>query len=573
MSAETRLKVVLCWHMHQPSYLDLAGGRYQLPWTYLHAIKDYVDMAALLEENPWARAVVNFAPILLDQIEDYARRVAAHLQEGAPVGDPVLAALTADEFPVGAEQRAALIRACLRANEERLIKRFAPYGRLAELAAMVLQEEGAGDARYLSDAYLADLVTWYHLAWLGETVRRGDGRVQALLEKGQAYTPEDRRTLMTIIGELLGGVVGRYRALAQDGRVELSVTPYAHPILPLLLDFHSAREVLCDIALPGCAAYPGGEARARWHIEQGLAGFRRHFGFDPQGCWPAEGGVSERLLSLLGEYGFQWTASGESVLRNSLAHCELQQQHPLEDRLHRPYRIGDREGPVCFFRDDGLSDLIGFTYASWHADDAVNNLVHHLENIADCCAGDPHRVVAIIMDGENAWETYPENGYHFLTALYARLAEHPRLQLTTFAECLAGGMECRRLSRLTAGSWVYGTFSTWIGDPDKNRGWDLLCAAKEAFDGVQAQGRLDAAAMARAERQLAVCEGSDWFWWFGDYNPAETVSDFERLYRLHLANLYRFLELPVPDEIGRVISTGGGSPEMGGVMRHGQAGA
>ncbi len=567
MSAEPRLKVVLCWHMHQPGYQDLASGRYRLPWVYLHAIKDYVDMAAILEENPAARAVVNFAPILLDQIEDYARQVAAHLQDGEALRDPLLAALTAETFSGETAPRRELIEACLRANEERLIKRFAPYERLSRLAALALEDPDG--AAYLDDRYLADLVTWYHLAWLGETVRRGDRRVQSLLEKGRGFTPADRRVLMEVIGTLLATVVGRYRALAEAGRVELSMTPYAHPMLPLMLDFRSACEAICDISLPRCAAYPGGAERAHWHLREGLDCFRRHFGFAPQGCWPAEGGVSADLLALLGEYDFKWVASGEAVLRNSLARCEVQREQPMEEKLHRAYRVGET-APVCFFRDDGLSDLIGFTYASWHADDAVANLVHHLENIADCCRDDDQRVVAIILDGENAWETYPENGYHFLTALYQRLASHPRLRLTTFAECLAQGLEVGRLPVLTAGSWVYGTFSTWIGDPDKNRAWEMLCEAKQVFDEAFDATSLGDEARRRALSQLAVCEGSDWFWWFGDYNPAETVSDFERLFRLHLANLYRFLGRPVPAQLGEVLSTGGGAPEMGGVMRPGQ---
>ncbi len=566
MSVEPRLKVVLCWHMHQPAYQDLATGQYRLPWTYLHAMKDYVDMAAILEENPGGRAVVNFAPILLDQIEDYGKQVAAHLRDGSPLRDPLLAALAGGDFPRQAAPRRELVKACLRANEERLIKRFPPYQRLASIAATVLEE--AQGALYLDDQYLADILTWYHLAWLGETVRRGDERVRRLLDKGCLFDLADRRLLLEVIGGLLEGVLERYRKLAAAGRVELSMTPYAHPMLPLMLDFRSACEAICDISLPESPAYPGGEARAHWHIREGLACFRRHFGFDPQGCWPAEGGVSEPLLALLGEYGFQWAASGETVLRNSLAHSEVHPDKPMEEKLHRAYRVAG-SGPACFFRDDGLSDLIGFTYASWHADDAVGNLIHHLENIADCCGEDDQRVVSIILDGENAWETYPENGYHFLSGLYRRLAEHPRLELTTFADCLRQGLEVGDLPRLTAGSWVYGTFSTWIGDPDKNRGWDMLCAAKAAFD--RASPGLSAEALERATQQLAICEGSDWFWWFGDYNPAETVSDFERLYRLHLANLYRFLGEAVPPTLDEVLSEGGGVPQMGGVMRPGQA--
>jgi alpha-amylase/alpha-mannosidase (GH57 family) len=240
--------------------------------------------------------------------------------------------------------------------------------------------------------------------------------------------------------------------------------------------------------------------------------------------------------------------------------------------LHRAHRL-ENKGPACFFRDDGLSDLIGFTYSSWHADDAANNLITHLETIANGYDGDNNRVVSIILDGENAWEYYPENGYHFLTALYKKLSEHPRLNLTTFSDCLENMTNVHALPSMVAGSWVHGTFSTWIGNVDKNRGWDLLCEAKHAFDSVVASGKLPPEHLEIAYRQLAVCEGSDWFWWFGDYNPAESVSNFEHLFRLHLSSLYQLIGKEAPESLTQVISHGSGSPVQGGVMRTGQMAA
>lgn len=566
MSADQRLQVVLCWHMHQPQYRDLISGEYQLPWTYLHAIKDYVDMAAHLEANPEARAVVNFAPILLDQIEDYARQVRGFLNNSAAIRDPLLAALDRPVLPGSPEQRTTLMKACLRANEQRLINRFPHYRRLADMAAWF--ENHPQSMIYVGDQFLIDLLMWYHLAWLGETVHRTDARVKRLMDKGSAYNLHDRRLLLAVIGEILNGIIGRYRALAERGQVELSVTPYGHPILPLLLDIASATEAMPDVPLPVLKAYPGGEERARWHIREAIETFERYFGFRPVGCWPAEGGVSTQALRLLEEAGFRWVASGESVLRNSLALTQKAGTALREQSLHQPYRLPHGR-LACFFRDDGLSDLVGFTYSSWHADDAVANLVHHLENIATA-SPQPGGVVSIILDGENAWEYYPENGYYFLSALYKRLADHPRLRLTTYSQCLTDSTPAGQLPQVVAGSWVYGTFSTWIGDRDKNRGWDMLGDAKRAFDAVLARGGLARERLAAAERQLAVCEGSDWFWWFGDYNPAATVSDFERLYRLHLGNLYQMLGEEPPEYLSRVFTQGSGSPELGGVMRPGQ---
>lgn len=567
MSAKERkkqpLKVVLCWHMHQPQYLDMESGRYQLPWTYLHAIKDYADMAAILEASSGGRAVVNFAPILLEQIADYAEQVQGYLHRKTPIRDPMLAALVTPALPADNESRLSLVKACLRANEQRLIARYAPYSTLASLARCV--DDMPSVVRYFNQQYIIDLLVWFHLAWLGETVRREDKRVQSLIEKGGGFSQHDRRTLLEVIGELLDNLLPRYRRLAEAGKVELAMSPYGHPIIPLFLDLEAARDAEPRARMPVLSEYPGGAERARWHLEEGRRVFRELVGVEPTGCWPSEGAVSRDTLALLGESGFRWAASGEGVLRNSLNRGELE-----PGCIHRPYQVEGGGGVTCFFRDDGLSDLIGFEYSEWHADDAVANLVHHLENIAEACADEPNRVVPIILDGENAWEYYPQNGYYFLTALYRTLAEHKGIELTTFAECVEDGLEPRVLPELVAGSWVYGNLATWIGDHDKNRGWDLLGEAKRAFDAAVADGRLEGEALRQAQRQLAICEGSDWFWWFGDYNPAEAVRDFDRLYRLHLANLYRLLEEEPPDELSQAISHGGGHPSRGGTMRPGQ---
>lgn len=564
MTAEPRLNVVLCWHMHQPQYRDLISGEYQLPWVYLHAIKDYVDMAAHLEAQPGARAVVNFAPILLEQIADYAAQVHGFLTNSLAIRDPILAALAQPALPVDAESRIPLIKACLRANETRLIDRFPPYRQLASMARWLI-DHPAG-AVYLHDQFLADLLVWYHLAWIGETVRRNDLRVRRLMEKEAGYTLHERRELLGIIDELLNGVVARYRALAETGRVELSVTPYAHPILPLMLDIKSAREAMPDAPLPALEHYPNGEARAQSHLRKGQAMFRRHFGAAPRGSWPSEGSVSTRTLEVLAHAGFNWTASGEGVLRHTLTRAGQTLDGEKDNWLYRRYTAPS--GISMFFRDDGLSDLIGFTYANWHADDAVSNFIHHLEQIAERSRDHPERVVSIILDGENAWEHYPENGYHFLNALYARLSSHPRLRMATFADCLAA--EAAPLPPLVAGSWVYGTFSTWIGSTDKNRGWDMLGEAARAFDAARPRFEAMGRSMERAEEQLAICEGSDWFWWFGDYNPAATVSDFERLFRRHLTNLYQLLGVEPPQYLSNVFTRGAGLPLHGGTMRPGQ---
>lgn len=554
------MKLVLCWHMHQPEYRDLQTGEFKLPWTYLHVIKDYVDMVAHLEAVPEAKAVINFAPILLEQIEEYAKQVNGYLCDRRAINDPLLAALVAENIPEALEDRLKLIKDCLRANKERQINRYPAFKKLADMAGWLEQNFDA--LHYINAQYIHDILVWYHLAWMGETVKLSNSKVKHLIEKGSAYTLHDRLEILTIIDELLENVIFRYKALAKKGQIELSVTPYAHPILPLLLDIKCAHEAMPGAPLPELAAYPGGAERVQWHFEKGIKTFQRFFGFKPKGCWPSEGAISEQSLKLLDDFGFEWTASGGSVLHNSLNSSENERP----PAVHHPFKLKDTN-IACFFRDDGLSDLIGFEYSKWHADDSVSDLINHLENISVHEPGD--KVVAIIMDGENAWEYFPDNGYYFLSTLYQRLASHSGFELMTFSECLKSKAEIKPLSRLIAGSWVYGSLSTWVGDADKNRAWDMLGDAKRAFDNVLLTKQLTDKQIREAELQLAICEGSDWFWWFGDYNPGEAVSNFEKQFRLNLANLYRALGEQPPAYLALSFTQGSGAPAMGGTMRQG----
>ncbi len=573
MSA-ARLPVVLFWHMHQPHYRDALSGQYVFPWTYLHAIKDYVDMAAHLEANPSARAVVNFTPVLIEQLEELAHRVGAHLEQGEPLPDAILAMLSSSPLPTEPERRLALLRACLRADRQNLIERHPVYAELAQLATSLGTPE---QIAYASDQFLRDLAVWYHIAWLAETVRRSDVRVARLAEHARQYGEAERRVLLELIGELLNGLLPRYRRLAEVGRCELAVSPYSHPIVPLLLDFKAARESEPSSPLPRHAQYPGGAERAVWHMQEALRVFRRVFGRDPRGCWPSEGAISEPALKVIEEAGMEWIASSSSVLRGALdaSHIVIGPNGEDAERLLNQAHRSSHGQMACFFRHDEISDLIGFSYSKWHGDDAARHFVQELERLADRTQGAEGRVVLIALDGENAWEYYPFNGYYFLSAMYAALAQHPRLELTTLSGFLddarARGVAPHVLPEVRAGSWVHGTLSTWMGDPSKNAGWDLLCEAKIAYDAVLAKGGLSEQQLRDVSRQLAQCESSDWFWWFGDYNPPEAVRDFDLLFRHQLTSLYTMLGLQPPASLSQRISVGRGAPEAGGVMRRTQA--
>ncbi|QDX82338.1 glycoside hydrolase [Denitratisoma sp. DHT3] len=554
------LDLVFLWHMHQPDYRNHDSGEHVLPWVYLHALKDYADMAAHLERHPAIRAVVNFVPVLVEQIEDYCRQF-----ELGRFRDPLLRLLAEPDLDdLSTADRALLLNACFRSNHATMLTPFPRYQRLHDLYNL-LDREGEVALHYLSGSYLADLVTWYHLVWCGESERRQHQLLAELMSKGEGYSLENRQQLLALIGRILQGLIPRYRALQERGQIELSATPQTHPLAPLLLDFQAARESLPEAPLPLAVEYPGGRTRVATQIEQGRQSHQRYFGAAPAGMWPAEGAISTPLLPLLAAGGCRWIASGQGVLRHSLRTQGIRD----EQAPYHPWRCGAAPTLTLFFRDERLSDLIGFEYAKWHGRDAARHFVAQLEAIEAAAPEGATPVVSVILDGENAWEHYPYNAYYFFDDLYALLEQHPTIRTATYRELLDRDPPpaAATLPAITAGSWVFGTLSTWIGDADKNRAWDLLCSAKRSYDLVLSSGRLSAEERARAEAQLAICESSDWFWWFGDYNPQGAVASFDHLYRDNLRRLYRLLQIQPPPQLDVPISAGSESAQGGGAMR------
>ncbi|MGB0126065.1 MAG: glycoside hydrolase family 57 protein [Rhodocyclaceae bacterium] len=556
MAAQSKLDLVLVWHMHQPDYRDRVSrdhpGEYMLPWVYLHAMKDYADMAAHLERHPRMRAVVNFVPVLVEQIQDYIEQFA-----GGNFRDPLLRLLAKPDYAnLSREERRLALESCFHANHPTMLDPFPGYKRLHGLYLhLAAQETSALD--YLGSAFFEDLVTWYHLAWFAESERRREPVLAQMFAKGRGFDHQDRLRLVELIGGLLKNLLPRFRTLAESGRIELSATPYSHPLAPLLIDLKSGRDAVPEMSLPATEAYPGGRSRTANQIERARTVHTKTFGSPPHGMWPAEGALSTALLQIFANQGIQWAASSEAVLANSLRRAGDGKLPPRAQYLYRPYRLAAAPGVTTFFRDERLSDLIGFEYAKWHGRDAAGHFLAQLEAIRNEAPAGETPLVCVILDGENAWEYYPYNGYFFFDALYSALSDSPSIRVTTFNEYLGRHPQhYGTLPALVTGSWVYGTLSTWVGDPDKNRAWDLLCAAKQSYDLVMAGSTLSAEARHAAEQQLAVCESSDWFWWFGDYNPQTAVASFDRLFRLNLRRLYELLNLPPPAKLEEPLSRG-----------------
>jgi alpha-amylase/alpha-mannosidase (GH57 family) len=535
-------RVALLWHMHQPFYQDLVTGEHILPWVRLHAIKDYWGMVALLKEFPGVRLTFNLVPSLLVQVEAFARDEARdrHLELGLKEAER----LSEDE-------RGYCLEQFFHAHRPRMID---PYPRYAELLARRGTDRSGLSARSQVGQFsvddLRDLQVWHKLAWIDAHYFDTDPRIRGLVEKGRGFTEDDKRVLREVELELLGKVVPEYREAARRGQVELSTSPFYHPILPLLCDSDVYLRTHPHSRMPREPFRHPEDAFEQ--LSRASALHERLFGRKPEGLWPSEGSVSDAMVPLVVRAGFKWMATDETILARSIGRDFTRDGGGHVDQpelLYRSYRVGAGAQTVsCGFRDHTLSDLIGFTYASWPADRAAEDFVRKL-----AAAGDRYRArtsggeatIFVILDGENAWEHFEGQGRPFLRALYSRLQAHPALRTVTMSEACAASTE--PLVSVFPGSWINGDFYIWIGHADDHRAWSQLVDARRAVESPP-MGLPDAS-LARAREELFIAEGSDWFWWYGDDHSSDHDLEFDELFRRHVRNVYRALEAPIPEEL------------------------
>jgi len=540
-------QVAILWHMHQPYYEDLATGEHILPWVRLHALKDYYGMVALLREFPKVRMTFNLVPSLLVQLDAFA---------GGRARDRVLELGLKPAAQLTEEDRAFIVSNFFNAQRTHLIDPYPRYAELLEKREAARRSGVSSDVnlyeqvRAFNEADLRDLQVWQKLVWIDPYYLDGDSRIRALIDRGHGFREEDKLTLREVELELLRRVAPEYRTAADRGQAELSVSPFYHPILPLLCDTDIYLRNDPQAKLPRHRFQRPEDAREQ--LSRAVKYYEQSFGRRPRGLWPSEGSVSDAMVPLAIEAGFQWMATDEIILSRSLARPLDRVGHDrLEEPelLYRPYRLAAGQTDiVCLFRDHALSDLIGFSYARWPAQDAARDFVDRLAEAGRRHAertGGGEATISIILDGENAWEHYGGGGRPFLRALYGRLSDHPELRTVTMEEAASGPGE--RLRTLYPGSWVNGDFYVWIGHADDRKAWDQLAEAREACDHVDP--RVDPAAHAQAFEEILIAEGSDWCWWYGDDHSSGQDLEFDDLFRRHLRNAYRLLGRPVPEEL------------------------
>jgi len=525
--------------MHQPNYREPRSGRLAMPWVRLHALKDYLDMPLIAAAADGVRVTFNLVPSLLDQLEFYlAGGTDRHLE---------LSALSVESLTD--EQKHEILRTFFAANPQRMIQ---PYRRYRELYQKY--RSGTSDPRLVAGLFTSqefrDLQVWSNLVWI-DPLFRDEAPVRELFARGRHFTEEEKGALLTWERDLIGRIIPTYRRLQDEGRIEVSFTPYYHPILPLLCDTDAAREALPTVGLPRSRfAHPEDADR---QIAMAVARYEEVFGRPMVGMWPSEGSVSEEALALAARHGIRWSASDEEVLEQSLEKSGLDKAlYPI----HQVYEFGP--GLKLLFRDHALSDRVGFVYSTWDAERAVVDFIAQIKRLRQRY-GDRlgNTVVPVILDGENAWEYFAADGTEFLKQLYAALAEDPEIETVTMSQAIET-LPATRLPRIFAGSWINHNFRVWIGHREDNAAWDLLSRTRLDLVAFQAQNPgFDPQKLEAAWRQIYVAEGSDWCWWYGDDHRSSQNDQFDRIFRQHLIAVYEILGLDIPFDHLRVIHQSG----------------
>jgi alpha-amylase/alpha-mannosidase (GH57 family) len=548
------LRVVVLWHQHQPYYKDLVSGEYRLPWVRLHALKDYYGMVKLLDEFPDVHQTFNLVPSLIKQIQDYVSGTAR---------DPFLdvAAKPARDLTEG-ERRFAL-QYLFQANPANMIGRYPRYRELWE------HYRNTGDSpekaeKYFQPQDFTDLQLLSQIAWFDEFFL-DDPDIAGLIQKGRGYSLEDQNFVMAREQALLGRVLPAHAEAVRNGRIEISTSAFYHPILPLVCDTNVGAVSTPGLPLPQNRFRHPEDAREQ--LRRGLDLHQQVLGVRPQGVWPSEGSVSEEVFGIAQKLGVQWMATDEEVLGRSLGISFSRDgsghlPRELAEKLYTVYCYENNQIEMnLIFRDHTISDLIGFVYSGMPPQEAANHLMHNIRQSAQPVLDAGHdAVIPIILDGENAWEYYPQSGREFLRRFYDALQREPGVEAVTVSEAIARHQKFGKLTSLVPGSWIHANFNVWIGASEDNRAWDYLYEARNFY--TQA-----APGAAESQRQLAfeeilIAEGSDWNWWYGPEHHSANDREFDELYRKHLSNVYQALGARPPDYLAQPILVGTTRPSV-----------
>ncbi len=542
MMVSQPLRVLFIWHHHQPYYKT--DGTFLMPWVRMHGIKDYWDMVRMLDDFPKIKQTFNFAPSLLEQILDYLN--------GAATDTAYLLSRKNPESFSEPDKLSAL-KTFFMANPERMIKRYTRYAELLAKRGVVKNEtELYSVADRFSVQDFRDLQVWWNLSWVGE-YSRFDPPFKFYLDKQRDFSEEEKLKLLSAQTEIISRIIPHHMEAVKRKQIEVSVSPFYHPILPLLCDSNIAADANPRTVLPNHRYEYSGDADGQ--IKSALDYGRSVFGQPPSGMWPSEGSVSNEVLRLMAKNRVNWVATDEAILRKTLTKSG---KAVSEDFLERyfPYSFVSGRYPVkIFFRDHNLSDKIGFVYSNWSPDDAAHDFLTNLLRIRKSLVdnygekGLSAAVVPVILDGENAWEFYQSDGKDFLRTLYYLISNEPRIETVLPSDVTVN--KDRSIKHIEPGSWINGNFDIWIGHEEDNKAWDLLHEARESFERISA--KLPAKRRAQAFREITISEGSDWCWWYGDEHKSSQAAEFDELFRYHLKQVYSILRIDAPPQLDEPI--------------------
>ena len=540
------LRVILLWHQHQPFYKDLVTGEYRLPWTRLHALKDYYGMVKLLDEFPNVHQNFNLVPSLMVQIQDYVAGT-AH--------DPFLSVAAKPARDLSVEERRFALQYLFQANPQNVIGRYPRYRELWER----FREHGDHPERaerYFQPQDFTDLQVLSQIAWFDEFFLE-EKDVAALVAKGRSYSLDEQKFVIARERELLGKVLPAYADAAKKGSIEISATPFYHPILPLVCDTTAGAVSSPGLPLPQNRFRHPEDAREQ--LVRALDLHEKVFGLRPKGVWPSEGSLSEEVLAIAHSLGIQWMATDEGVLGRTSGVFFARDGNGrlpahLAERLYNIHRYESSSAAThLVFRDHTISDLIGFVYSGMPPNDAAQHLLGNIKEAAKpVLANGRDAVVSIILDGENAWEYYPKSGREFLRRFYDAVQREPGVEAVTISEAIARHKDFGKLTSLVPGSWINANFNVWIGAPEDNRAWDYLHHAREFY--AQNAARAGESQRKLAFDEILIAEGSDWNWWYGPEHHSANDRDFDELYRKHLSNVYQALGATPPDYLAQPIT-------------------
>ncbi|CDE89634.1 TPA: hypothetical protein CPT81_01995 [Candidatus Gastranaerophilales bacterium HUM_20] len=531
MSQTKKLSIAFYWHMHQPVYQLTPTGDYLMPWVRLHAVKDYLDMVLILEKFPKIKLNFNLVPVLLDSLIDYGENDLHDIHSRLTITD--VEDLTADD-------KEFIINNFFDANFHSMILPSEEYNRLYQK----YQLNPENDINMFSNQEYSDLMALFNLAWFDPIYKNIYPELKKLIKKGKDYTTEDRIKIIDIQRDIIRKIIPTYKKFSDEGRIEITTSPYYHPILPILLDIKSIKKS-SENDLPTNLKM---ELDARMQTEMALDRMENIFGKRPRGIWPSEHCISSKELGLLKELGVDWTISDEGILSNSINFEFVRDfRGYLEDPYHllKSYKYKD-DGVNIIFRDSVIPNLIGFEYPNHPAESAANDLYDRIKVAQSKLLSSPdeNHLITIAMDGENCWENYTADGSTFLSTIYSLIENDPSLETVLISDYLDKDIQ-KPLNKISSGSWVNRNFKLWIDEPLKNLAWTYLKQVRDDFSAYVKQNPLNPNIEA-ARRELFICEGSDWFWWYGEPNDSGRDNIFDYIFREHLKNIYLFLGLEVP---------------------------